>query len=226
MSREAIRHLRRDPALDALIHRVGRCGLAVERDVSPYQALMRAIAYQQLHARAAEAMLGRLAAHCPDHPVGIPETAEVLALPDGALRACGFSAAKAAALRDICTHALAGTVPTRRSAMRLSDAALIEQLSTIRSVGRWTVEMLLIFTLGRPDILPVDDYGVREGYRWLHGLEKSPTPRALSAIGEAWSPFRSYAAWYLWRAAEAAKQGEDSPLAAKRRRRTARPVTP
>jgi DNA-3-methyladenine glycosylase II len=220
MSREAVRHLRGDPAFDALIRHVGRCGLTVQRTVSPYEALMRAVAYQQLHARAAEAMLGRLAAHFPDHP-GFPAPADVLALSEGALRACGFSASKAAALRDICAHALAGTVPTRRAAMRLSDAALIERLVAIRGVGRWTVEMLLIFTLGRPDVLPVDDYGVREGYRWLHGLEAQPTPRALSAIGEAWSPHRSVAAWYLWRAADAAKRAEESPVGRKPRRRRA-----
>ncbi|MBS0561019.1 MAG: DNA-3-methyladenine glycosylase 2 family protein [Proteobacteria bacterium] len=213
MSRDALRHLRRDPALAALIRHVGQCGLAVQRGVSPYHALMRAIAYQQLHARAAEAMLRRLAEHFPDHPAGIPEPAHVLALPEAALRGCGFSAGKAAALRDICAHALAGTVPTRRAAMRLSDAALIERLTAIRGVGRWTVEMLLIFTLGRPDVLPVDDYGVRDGYRWLHGLDKQPAPRTLAAIGEAWSPFRSYAAWYLWRGSDAAKRGEESPLA-------------
>jgi DNA-3-methyladenine glycosylase II len=227
MSRDAIRHLRRDPAMAALIGHVGRCGLAVQRDTTPYQALMRAIAYQQLHARAAEAMLGRLMAHFADHAQpGIPDPSMILALPEGALRACGFSASKAAALRDICAHALSGTVPTRRGAQRLSDAALIERLVAIRGVGRWTVEMLLIFTLGRPDVLPVDDFGVREGYRWLNGMETQPTPRALSAIGEAWSPFRSYAAWYLWRGAEAAKRDEQTPLLAGPRRRASRPGTP
>jgi DNA-3-methyladenine glycosylase II len=220
MSREAVRHLRRDPAFDALIRHVGRCGLTVERAGTPYEALMRAVAHQQLHARAAEAMLARLAAHFPDHP-GFPAPADILALPEGTLRACGFSGPKAAALRDICAHALSGTVPTRRGAMRLSDAELIERLVAIRGVGRWTVEMLLIFTLGRPDVLPVDDFGVREGYRWLHGLETQPTPRALSAIGEAWSPHRSVAAWYLWRAAEAAKRAEESPILRKPRQRRA-----
>jgi DNA-3-methyladenine glycosylase II len=220
MSREAVRHLRRDLAFDALIRHVGRCGLTVERAGTPYEALMRAVAHQQLHARAAEAMLGRLAAHFPSHP-GFPQPADILALPEGALRACGFSGPKAVALRDICAHALSGTVPTRRGAMRLSDAELIERLVAIRGVGRWTVEMLLIFTLGRPDVLPVDDFGVREGYRWLHGLEAPPTPRALSAIGEAWSPHRSVAAWYLWRAADAAKRAEESPLLQKPRRRRA-----
>jgi len=210
MSREALRHLRRDPAFDALIRFVGRCGLTVQRTGTPYEALMRAVAYQQLHAKAAEAMLGRLAAHFPDHP-GFPAPADVLALPEGALRACGFSGPKAAALRDICAHALAGNIPTRRGATRLTDRDLIERLVAIRGVGRWTVEMLLIFTLGRPDVLPCDDFGVREGYRVLHGLDSQPKPKALAQIGLAWAPHRSLATWYLYRAAEEARrQGQAS----------------
>jgi len=111
-----------------------------------------------------------------------------------------------AAIRDIAASAAAGLVPTRRAAAQLDDATLIEQLTRIRGVGRWTVEMVLIFTLGRPDVLPVDDFGVRDGYRRLHGLAEQPRPRDLAAIGEMWAPFRSYAAWYLWRAVDEAKQ--------------------
>ena len=108
-------------------------------------------------------------------------------------------------MRAICAATLDGTVPTRRSSARLSDETLIERLSTIRGVGRWTVEMLLIFTLGRPDVLPVDDFGVREGYRVLYRLDLAPKPKALAEIGLAWAPFRSIAAWYLWRASEEGK---------------------
>ena len=107
-----------------------------------------------------------------------PPPDAVLATAETALRGCGFSAGKIAAIRDICAKALDGTVPTRRQSHRLSDEALIERLTTIRGVGRWTVEMLLIFTLGRPDVLPVDDFGVREGYRVLHGLDAQPKPKA------------------------------------------------
>lgn len=209
----AIRHLSRDRALARLIRQVGPCRLEAEIDRrhSPYEALMRAIAYQQLHARAAEAILARfLALHSGP---GFPAPRAVLDSPDPALRACGFSATKIAALRDICAHALDGTIPTRRAAARLSDAALIERLTAIRGVGRWTVEMLLIFALGRPDVLPVDDFGVREGYRLLHGLEVQPKPRALAELGAAWAPFRSTAAWYLWRAAEAARPVRPTPPA-------------
>ncbi|MGH7044647.1 MAG: DNA-3-methyladenine glycosylase family protein [Acetobacteraceae bacterium] len=203
---EAVRHLSADPRWAGLIARIGPPRLAIDRGRSPYEALLRAIAHQQLHGRAAEAILGRFAA-LGSGVTALPEPREVLALPEAQLRGCGFSGAKIAALRDIAAHAEAGTVPTRRAATRLSDAALIERLTAIRGVGRWTVEMLLIFTLGRPDILPVDDFGVREGYRLLHGLAAQPKPRGLTELGGAWAPFRSTAAWYLWRAAELGRAG-------------------
>ena len=206
MSAAAIRHLSRDRAFAGLIHRVGPPLLEkeIDRRSSPYEALMRAIAHQQLHKRAAQAILLRFIALHPGC-TGFPDPELVLAHPETALRACGFSAGKVASLRDICAHALNGTIPTRRGAVRLSDDALIERLIGIRGVGRWTVEMLLIFALGRQDVLPVDDFGVREGFRVLQGLEAQPKPRALAEIGAAWAPHRSLAAWYLWRAAEQAK---------------------
>lgn len=202
MSAAAMRHLSADPAWTKLIARVGQPRLQIERKQSPFEALMRSIAHQQLHGRAARAITARFIALYPG--VEFPSPEEVLATEESVLRACGFSGSKVATLRALAGHALDGTIPTRAAAMRLSDAALIERLTRIRGVGRWTVEMLLIFTLGRPDILPVDDYGVREGYRVLYGLDAQPKPRALAQIGEAWSPHRSRAAWYLWRAAELA----------------------
>jgi DNA-3-methyladenine glycosylase II len=193
-----------DPVLDALIGRVGPCGLKAENRRSPYEALVRAIAHQQLHGRAAEAILGRFIALYPGQ--SFPEPALVLATEDSVLRACGFSVSKVAALRDICAKTLDGTVPSRRACARLDDGELIERLTSLRGVGRWTVEMLLIFTLGRPDVLPVDDFGVREGYRLIHALPSQPKPRQLAAIGEAWAPHRSTAAWYLWRASDEGKK--------------------
>lgn len=204
MSRAARVHLATaDPALGNLIREIGPCGLKPERTREPYAALVSAVAHQQLHARAAAAMLGRLAERT-NAPLGapIPEPAILLSLSDADLRACGFSAGKSAALRDIAARAIDGTIPTRRAAARMSDAALIERLCPLRGIGRWTVEMLLIFTLGRPDIFPVDDFGVREGYRLLHDLQDQPKPRAFAIIGEAYAPYRSTAAWYLWRAAD------------------------
>jgi DNA-3-methyladenine glycosylase II len=181
-----------------LIRRHGPCGLEVRR-WSPYEALSRAIAHQQLNGRAAQTILGRFVALFGDGR--FPAPADVLAVHPATLRRVGFSRAKARSLKDIARHALAGTVPTRRASARLDDDAMVERLICIRGVGRWTVEMLLIFTLGRPDVLPVDDFGVREGYRRAYGLRTRPTPRALLALGEGWRPYRSVAAWYLWRAA-------------------------
>jgi DNA-3-methyladenine glycosylase II len=204
----AERHLRRDPVLKPVVKQIGPCTLQpVLRE--PYEALVRAIAHQQVHGRAAEAILGRFLA-C--HPGGdFPSPQAVLAMAPEAMRACGFSQAKVAAIRDIAEKAAGGLVPTRRGAARLSDEALIERLCAIRGVGRWTVEMLLIFTLGRPDVLPVDDFGVREGWRVAARLEAQPKPKALAEMGEAWAPWRSVAAWYLWRAADAAKRSSFKP---------------
>jgi DNA-3-methyladenine glycosylase II len=201
---EGVRHLSKDPCFAALISRVGRPRLDIQRQRSPYEALIRAIAHQQLHGRAAEAILARFSALFP--PEAFPDPAAVMATAETALRGCGFSASKIAAIRDICAKTLDGTVPTRRQSQRLSDDALIERLTSIRGVGRWTVEMLLIFTLGRPDVLPVDDFGVREGYRVLFNLDAQPKPKALGEIGLAWSPHRSLATWYLYRAAEEARR--------------------
>jgi DNA-3-methyladenine glycosylase II len=203
-SSAAVRHLSSDARFAALIGRVGAPALNIQRQRSLYEALVRAIAYQQLHSRAAEAILARFAALFPGD--AFPEPATVLATADTALRGCGFSAGKIAAIRDICAKTLDGTVPGRRESVRLSDEALIERLTTIRGVGRWTVEMLLIFTLGRPDVLPVDDFGVREGYRVLYGLQAQPRPKSLAEIGLAWAPYRSTATWYLYRAVEESRR--------------------
>jgi DNA-3-methyladenine glycosylase II len=204
MSRAAVRHLSQDTAWAGLIGRIGRPRLEVDKGRSPYEALMRAIAHQQLHGTAARAILARFEALYG--PGTFPAPEQVLSTPDASLRGCGFSNAKIACLREISTRAVDGTVPTRRQAALLSDAELIERLTGIRGVGRWTVEMLLIFTLGRPDVLPVDDFGVRDGYRALYRLAEQPRPKELAAIGEAWAPFRSTAAWYLWRASDEARR--------------------
>src|ERR1700733_6146334 len=206
MIEDALRHFRRDKAFAALIRRVGPPRIGIQRGRSPYEALMRAIAHQQLHGRAALAILARFEALYPADSFPAPEL--VLASSEAELRACGFSGAKIAAMRAICAAALGGTVPTRRGSARLSDEALIERLTSIRGVGRWTVEMLLIFTLGRPDVLPVDDFGVRDGYRVLYGLDEAPKPKALAEIGQAWSPHRSIAAWYLWGASDEGKRAK------------------
>ncbi|GAB0115549.1 DNA-3-methyladenine glycosylase family protein [Acidisoma sp. C75] len=192
-----------DPRLAGVIRQVGRCRLTVERGREPFESLLRAIAHQQLHSRAAAAILGRFLALYPGQD--FPEPEQVLRTDVVALKACGWSEGKIAAIHDLCRKAIDGTVPSRARAVRMSDAALIERLTAVRGIGRWTVEMLLIFSLGRPDILPIDDFAVREGYRLLHGLEAQPKPKDLARLGEIWAPYRSTAAWYLWRAADAGK---------------------
>jgi AraC family transcriptional regulator of adaptative response/methylated-DNA-[protein]-cysteine methyltransferase len=196
-----------DPVWFALISKVGACGLApnAERALrSPYEALMRSIAYQQIHGRAADAILGRFLALFPAS--AFPEPAAVLAVDAAVMRACGFSAAKTATLRGIAQKTLEGVVPTRAEAEKLSDEELIARITTLRGVGRWTVEMLLMFTLLRPDVLPIDDFGVREGWKVLKALPQQPKPKALAEVGRAWAPWRSTAAWYLWRAVELSRK--------------------
>ncbi len=195
------------PPFGPLINRIGPPPEPPPRR-EPFEALVRAIAHQQLHGNAARAILARFAALFPEG--GFPTPEAVAAAPDGALRACGFSATKIAAIRDICAHAIQGIVPTGLEADALPDEELINRLVRIRGVGRWTVEMVLMTALNRPDVLPVDDFGVREGWRMLNGLEAQPKPRELAAIGAAWAPWRSTAAFYLWRAADEHKRIKQS----------------
>ena len=176
---------------------IGPCRHAAKPAREPYEALIRAIAYQQLHAKAGDAILGRFLALYP--AITFPAPQQVLATDEAALRACGFSATKLATIRGIAQAALDGVVPTREQARAMPDEALIERLVTLRGVGRWTVEMLLIYTLERSDILPADDFGVRDGYRRLKRLDSTPTRKQMETLGLAWSPYRTVAAWYLWR---------------------------
>jgi len=180
-----------------LVGEVGPCRIELHPTREPFEALVRAVAYQQLHGRAAEAIVGRLLALFPGQ--AFPEAQQLLALEEEQLRACGFSLRKAQSLRAIARGRLEGLVPCGSEARAMDDAELVERLTRLPGVGRWTVEMLLIFSLGRLDILPVDDFGVREGYRRLKRLERQPTPAALATLGRPWSPQRSAAAWYLWR---------------------------
>jgi DNA-3-methyladenine glycosylase II len=204
----AVTHLTKaDPLLGRFIASYGPLKRARPDFTEPYHALLSAVAHQQLHARAAQAIFGRLKLACG---AVVPDPHVLLELPDETLRACGFSANKAAAIRDVAAKAADGTIPSRARALRLADDELIARLTSIRGVGRWTVEMLLIFTLRRPDVLPVDDFGVREGFRRLHGLEAQPKPKALAELGQVFAPYRSTAALYLWKAADAGKIVNDA----------------
>jgi DNA-3-methyladenine glycosylase II len=209
MSKLAVRHLSKvDPVMRALIRRVGPCGLVV-RNHSPFETLIRAIAHQQIHGRAAEAILGRFIALFPGRR--FPRPADIAAVPVRKMRRAGFSRGKIRAIKHIARKARTGFVPTRRACHRLSDEAIIERLTELHGVGQWTVEMLLLFTLGRPDVLPVDDFGVREGFKVAYRRRKQPTPKQLLRYGERWRPYRSVAAWYLWRAVERAQKRAVAP---------------
>jgi DNA-3-methyladenine glycosylase II len=195
-----------DPVLARLIAAAGPCRLVPERDRTPWEHLARAIAHQQLHGAAAATILRRFVAVYGDG-ASFPAPERVLETPTETLRGCGFSASKTAALQDLARHAVSGVVPDTATLDALDDAAIIARLTVIRGVGRWTVEMMLMFQLGRPDILPVDDFGVREGVRLAYGLRLQPAPRALAQWGARWAPWRSIAAWYLWRAVDLARAG-------------------
>lgn len=184
-----------------LIRKHGPCRLVPEAKRSPYEALISAVAHQQLHANAAQAILRRFKALYP--AVRFPKPEHVLETSDELLRGAGFSAGKILAIRDIADKTKSGLVPTRAKAMKLSDDELIERLTAVRGVGRWTVEMLLIFTLGRTDVFPCDDFGVRNGFRIAMKLDELPKPKELCAHAERWQPHRTLAAWYLWRGADA-----------------------
>ncbi len=183
-----------------LIQRIGPCELIPDTRRSPFESLVRAVAHQQLNGKAAESILRRLRELCGT--IRYPKPEQLLALHEDAIRACGFSRAKIASLRDIAAKTLDGTVPTSRAIRGMSDEEIIERLTTVRGVGRWTVEMMLIFKLGRPDVLPADDFGVRNGFRIAFDLAEMPKPKELLAYGERWRPFATTAAWYLWRAAD------------------------
>ena len=203
MNPAALAHLRKNcPVMRRLIRVHEPCTIVPDTRRSPFEALVSAVAHQQLHGKAAETILGRFRALFA--PARFPKAQQLTAVTDDALRACGFSRAKTAAIRDIAEKTLAGVVPASRAIARMSDDEIIARLTTVRGVGRWTVEMLLIFKLGRPDVLPADDFGVRNGLRVAFKLPALPTPKEVLAHGAPWRPHATTAAWYLWRAADAA----------------------
>jgi len=195
----AHRHLSAtDPRLAALISRSRRYDIAPSLSIRPFDALAESIAYQQLNGKAAATIWSRVRALYPRRKYLDPKI--VLTTPDAQLRAAGLSRNKIAALKDLAAKTIDGTVPSGRALSRMSDDEIIARLITVRGIGRWTVEMLLLFDLGRPDVWPVDDYGVRKGFAKTFRRRKLPTPKQLMKFGEQWRPYRSVAAWYFWRA--------------------------
>lgn len=204
----AVEHLKTcDARLAALIERAGNFALCLDRSASPFESLLESILYQQLHGKAAAKIHERVRLYFGGNPT--PEM--LLKAPDEPLRAAGVSGNKIKAMRDLAAKAIDGTVPDHRAISKMSDAEIVRRLTEVRGIGPWTVEMLLIFRLGRPDVLPATDYGIRKGYALTFlRVPKSrpivaadlPTPDVVRKRGQRWAPFRSVAAWYLWRASD------------------------
>jgi DNA-3-methyladenine glycosylase II len=218
---KAIAHLRdRDKKLGELIDRVGPCTLLLDSSPSPFESLLESILYQQLHGKAAATIHRRVR----EFFGGDPTPQQLLSVPDEPLRAAGVSGNKIKAMRDLAARTIDGTVPSHAAILKMPDADIVERLTAVRGIGPWTVEMLLIFRLGRPDVLPVTDYGVRKGYALT--FQRVPKSRALEASdlpkpdvvfkrGLRWAPFRSVASWYLWRACDLAKPAEPASRSAR-----------
>ena len=226
----ACEHLSRvDRKLARIIARSGPCRLQQETTQSIFEALLESIIYQQLNGKVAATITSRVKALFPENNKrirtrrglvdGFPSPEQILATTEEHLRSAGLSRAKMLAIRDLAAKTLDGTVPTVKQANRMSDEELIERLDTVRGVGRWTVEMLLLFRLARPDVLAVDDYGIRKGFAKMHKLAELPKPKELLAYGERWRPYRSVASWYMWRAAEM----KDLPLTGEQKKGPAAP---
>jgi 3-methyladenine DNA glycosylase/8-oxoguanine DNA glycosylase len=203
--RAAIRHLKHaDPRLARVIDRIaeisGPFNMKMSEHSGPFQALLRSIFYQQLHGKAAATILGRFKDRFGAGD--FPTPAQILAASTPQLRSVGLSRQKIAAIRDLAQKALDGTVPSQAEIELLPNEEIIERLTAVRGIGVWTVEMLLIFHLGRPNILPVSDYGVRKGFQLAFKKKDMPSPKELQAYGERWQPYRTVASWYLWRASE------------------------
>ncbi len=208
---EALAHLRaRDAKLGALIDRAGPFTLRLDSLQSPFESLLESILYQQLHGKAAATIHRRVR----EYYGGDPAPQLLLDTPDEVLRAAGVSGNKVRALKDLAARTLDGTVPTHAAIRKMSDAEIVERLTQVRGIGPWTVEMLLIFRMGRPDVLPVTDYGVRKGFALSFqrvpktrplAAEDLPKPEVLLKRGKRWAPYRSVASWYLWRACDLAK---------------------
>jgi DNA-3-methyladenine glycosylase II len=208
---EALAHLRaRDPKLGALIDKVGPFSLRLDAAPSPFESLLESILYQQLHGKAAATIHRRVR----EYFRGDPSPQALIDTPDEILRAAGVSGNKIKAMKDLAAKTLDGTVPSHAAIKRMPDADIVERLTEVRGIGPWTVEMLLIFRMGRPDVLPVTDYGVRKGYALTFmrlpksrplAAEDLPKPDVVFKRGMKWKPFRSVASWYLWRACDLAR---------------------
>lgn len=200
---EAVRHLsERDGCLKRLIAEMAPFQIDVADAQSPYEVLLEAIAYQSISGKAASTIFGRIKALSATG--GVPSPQEILDFRKPKLRKAGLSGAKVEAMRDLAQKTLDGVVPSHDEAVKMSDEELVKRLVPVRGIGAWTVEMFLIFRLGRPDVLPIHDLGVKKGWSVAYGKKHMPKPQELLKFGERWRPYRSVASWYMWRAFERA----------------------
>ena len=203
--RAAVRHLAKaDAELARLMKAAGPFRMEISFMNDPFEALARNIVYQQLNGTAAATIHGRVLALFGREKL---RPQDILETSDELLRGAGLSRNKLAALRDLAAKTIDGTVPTLARLKRMKDEEIVERLTSVRGIGEWTVHMLLMFRLGRPDVLPVGDYGVRKGFSILYGTDELPGARELAAHGERWAPYRTVASWYMWRAVELGRAG-------------------
>lgn len=199
MNQRALDHLRADPVMAGLIERVGPMKLRPRR-LPPFEALTHAVIHQQLSGKAAGTILGRFRALFDQEAFPTPHA--VLQTAAELLRGAGLSRPKASYILGMAQHAVDGVIPSLAKCEQMTDTELLERFTQIKGIGRWTVEMLLIFNLGRPDVLPIHDLGVRKGFQFAYRKRKLPEPEKLDRFGARWAPYRTTAAWYLWRAAD------------------------
>jgi DNA-3-methyladenine glycosylase II len=204
-STKAIKHLRTDPAMARAIDKIGPMKLQPMR-LSTFQSLTRAIIHQQLSGKAAATITTRFQALF--NAEGFPEAEAVLAIAQDRLTSAGLSRNKCGYILDIAQRTVSGELPLLAHCDDITDAELIERLTSVKGIGRWTAEMMLIFNLGRPDVLPVHDLGIRKGFQVIYNKRKMPEPEALDKFGARWAPYRTTASWYLWRAADFLKKGD------------------
>src|SRR5712664_2488785 len=224
---EATRHLSaKDGKLAALIAETAQFRTDMDATQSPYEALLESIAYQSISGKAAATIFARIKALSGNGRPPSPE--QMLKLRISALRKAGLSGAKVLAMKDLARKTIDGIVPTREQAEKMSDAELIERLDSVRGIGAWTVEMFLIFNLGRPDVLPIHDLGVKKGWSVTYGKKHMPKPKELLAFGERWRPYRTVASWYMWRAFERAGYAATNKIRPPkvRKRKPAKPKRP
>ena len=211
-----------DPCLAKLIAELIPFEPEIDHNQSPYEALMEAIAYQSISGKAAATIFARVKALSASG--GVPSPQEMVKLKTRQLRKAGLSGAKILSMKDLAQKTIDGIVPTHEEALKLSDEELIERLDSVRGIGRWTVEMFLIFRLGRPDVLPIHDLGVQKGWSVAYGKKHKPRPKELEKFGERWRPYRTVASWYMWRAFERAGYAATNKIKGPRVKRKVRVI--